>query len=103
MPSGAMTGGSAPMKSSSLLTRHRVIKELHEENENKQKLRENIKRELNKKLKELESIDIELGSSKNQLGLIEIELTKNKNMVWHLGENVKKISAKAEMLSHEAS
>jgi len=98
---GSMSGGSTANKSSSILSRHRVLKELEESiNELKHKLNES-EVQCQKYIKELnicEEKRKELESSINELKLTKLRDESQLNQV---NDNIKRFSAQAEVLTNE--
>jgi chromosome segregation protein len=96
-PGGSMTGGSIASKSSSLLSRNRMINELYEALE---KARQELGRLDEAVLIEeqaLKDIDIALEEQQKDLSSLELVRLRDENQLAGILENIKKLEARIDM------
>jgi len=98
---GSITGGSVGSKSSSLIGRNRVIKEIEEEIA---KLL-SVQREVDEKVvsleKELKAISTDMEREQKSLSDLELVRLRDENHIAAIQDNMKKLSARIEMLKQQ--
>lgn len=98
---GSITGGSTGSKSSSLIGRNRVIKELEEE----LAVLASKQRETNDKVlaleSELKSINSDMEKEQKALSELELVRLRDENHVASINDNMRKLSARIDMLKQQ--
>ncbi len=100
-PGGSMTGGSQPSKSSSLLSRNRILRELDDKIEALSSRQEQFEKEcvqLSGKISEMEET---LRGIQKELQDLELTVLREEHRVLGLQDNIKGFAARQDMLQAE--
>ena len=100
-PGGSMTGGSQPSKSSSLLSRNRIIRELDEKLEQLSLHQEKLESDCKKQADNLSEMEEKLRVLQKELQDQELTVMREEHRVLGIQDNIESFAAKQEMLQAE--
>jgi chromosome segregation protein len=100
-PGGSMTGGSQPSKSSSLLSRNRIIRELEEKIEALSGRQEQLENECVKQSATLQQLEENIRLLQKELQDLELTVLREDHRVLGIQDNIKGFAARQEMLQAE--
>lgn len=100
-PGGSMSGGSQPSKSSSLLSRNRIIRELEEKIEALSGRHEQLENECVMQAKNLQQMEESIRVLQKELQDLELTVIREEHRVLGIQDNIKSFAARQEMLQAE--
>ncbi len=100
-PGGSMTGGSQPSKSSSLLSRNRLIKELEERLEELAKKQDRIEADCREKTEKLQEMEDGIRNLQKEYQELELTVLREEHRVMDIQDNIKGFASRQEMLQAE--
>lgn len=102
-PGGSMTGGSQPSKSSSLLSRNRILRELDEKVETLSGRQEQLESECQSQALWLKETEEKIRMLQKELQEMELTVLREEHRVLGIQDNIGGFAAKQEMLQAEKS
>lgn len=100
-PGGSMTGGSQPSKSSSLLSRSRILRELDEKIEALTASQEKLEAQCAAQVAKLQEMEENLRLKQKELQELELTVLREEHRVLGIQDNIKGHAARQEMLQAE--
>lgn len=100
-PGGSMSGGSQPSKSSSLLSRYRIIRELEERIELLSKQRDKLEENCQNLVVQLQQMEDDVRVIQKEQQELELTVIREEHRVLGMEDNIRQLSLKQEMLQIE--
>ncbi len=100
-PGGSMTGGSQPSKSSSLLSRSRILRELDEKIDALTQSQEQLEAKCAEQISKLQEMEENLRLQQKELQELELTVLREEHRVLGIQDNIKGHTARQEMLQAE--
>ncbi len=102
-PGGSMTGGSKPLKSSSILSRNRIIRELEKQIESLNVRLEELEAACRNKTQRLQEMEEKLRGLQKEHQEMEMIVLREEHRVMGIQDNIQRLAGRQEMLETESN